>query len=55
MISYIDEWVGRLLGMPVEAGLRVPAAIAAGLVVVGSLVFVAALGSMAVRRLRGRG
>ncbi len=55
MISQIDEYVGRLLGMPIEADLRVPTAVAAVLFVVGTLVCGVATTLLAVRRLRRRG
>ena len=55
MISLIDDLISRLLGMTIEPDLRVPAAIAACLFVVGTLVFVGATALLAVRRLRRKG
>ena len=53
MIPYIDAWVARLLGMTIEPDLRVPVAIAAGMVVLGTLVFAVAMALLMIRRRRG--
>ncbi len=54
MITLIDEWVGRVLGIPIEPGLRVPTAVAAGLLVAGTIVFTVATTLLARRQLRRR-
>ncbi len=54
MITKIDDWVGRLLGIQIEADLRVPTAVAAGMFVIGTIVCVAALALMGLNRLRRR-
>ena len=54
MISKVDDWVGRILGIPIEAELRVPVAVAAGMLVIGTVVCIAALTLIGLRRLRQR-
>ncbi len=54
MITLIDDWVGRVLGIPIEPGLRVPTAVAAGLLVAGTIVFTVATTLLALRQLRRR-
>ena len=54
MITEIDDWVGRLLGIRIEADLRVPTAVAAGMFVIGAIVCVVALAMIGFNRLRQR-